>query len=281
MTGSCTSPYIASLAFPSGGSLEYPWVGCSDQNPDCCPFELAAEGPLTVCPRDYVTISGACCPNGWGVFTSTIAGQWPCFTTPALPLAAPRTTGSGPAPTVISSQLFTLRYVLEPSQQSLSTATQAGIGVGVAAGSLLLAFIAMFIIRRRRQALARRAATIPRSPYEAPQDFSPKTPASQFTFGQSLAPSTPATTIRPELPSPPPAISPSRSTFPQNQVNTPVTELPGSTFLHEHHPAFNPPKAPAVGAENVGPNVGVAVTSPEEPYRAPFASGERISTTQD
>ena len=285
MTGSCTSPYIASLAVPSGGPLEYPWVGCSDQSPGCCPFDLAAEGPLTVCPYDYVTISGACCPNGWGVYTNTLAGQLPCFTTPALPLVAPSTTGNGPAPTVISSQLFTLRYMLEPAQSTLSSGVQAGIGIGAAAGALSIASIALFVIRRRRQALARRAATIPRSIYEAPKEFSPQTPASAFTFGQSVATTTPSTPIRSELPSPPPPVSPSRSMFHQNQVSTPVMELPGSTFIHEHHPAYNQPAAPTAGtaeaSTNAGTGLGLAVSSQEEQYRPPFASVERISTSQD
>ncbi|KAI4147288.1 MAG: hypothetical protein LQ340_005631 [Diploschistes diacapsis] len=281
MTDSCTSPYIASFAMPSGGPLEYPWVGCSDQSPDCCPFDLGAEGPLTVCPHDYVTISGACCPNGWGVYTRSIAGQLPCFTTPAIPLAPPGTSGSGPAPTVISSQLFTLRYTLEPTQSTLSPGAQAGIGVGAAAGALSIASVALLMIRRRRQAYARRAATIPRSPYEAPQDFSPKTPASGTTFGHPFAPATPQTPIRSELPSPPPQHSPSRSVFRPAPISASVTELPGSTFLHEHHPVYTRPATPTAGAGETSQGrdagVGVAVTSTDETYRPPFASVEENS----
>ena len=289
MTGSCTSPYIATFAMPTGGVLEFPWVGCSNQNPGCCPFDIEAEGPLSICPHDYVTISSACCPNGWGVYPSTIAGQLPCYTTPVLPLVAPSTSGSGTIPTAISSELFTLRYALAPpppqQQQTLSSGAQAGIGVGAAAGALSFASLALFVIRRRRQDLAIRAATVPRSPYEAPQDFSPKTPASTHTFGQVLGQSAPQTPQRSELPSPPPPLSPSRSIFPQPLADGVVTELPGSTFLHEHHPAYSQPATPLANAAETSDaqssGVGVAMSSAEESYRPPYASLERIASSQD
>ena len=258
---------------PSGGILEFPWVGCSNQEPGCCPFDLGSEGPLTVCPHDYVTISDACCPNGWAVYSSTIAGQLPCFTTPALPLASPPMTRSaGPAPTVISLQLFTLRYQLQTSQPGLSIGAQAGIGVGAAVGALLCALLTVFIIRRRQHALAIRAATVPRSVYEAPQDFTPKTPASQFTFGSTIASTSPQAPTRSELPSLPAPMSHTRSIFQEVRPTTPVMELPGSTFLHEHHPAYNQPSSPTVAGE-----AATAATSPDEIYRPPFASVERIA----
>ena len=272
---------------PTGGLLEYPWVGCSDQDPDCCPFAAGSQGPLTVCPHDYQTVSGACCPNGWAVYPSTIAGQLPCFTTPALPLIAPSTTGSGSTPSIISSQLFTYRYTLEPpAPVTLSSGAQAGIGVGAAAGALSVASIALCLIRRRRHAQAIRAATVPRSPYEAPLDFSPKTPASAHTFGQVATRSTPQTPAVSELPSPPLPISPSRSVFPQQQpVDAVATELPGSTFLHEHHPAYNRPGTPATNATDSSPppasRVGIAVSSRDETYRPPFASLERLGSSKD
>ncbi len=62
-TGSCTTPQFAVVTLQAGGFLEYPWQGCSDQDPDCCPFKPADGGVLSVCPKDYVTTSGACCPS--------------------------------------------------------------------------------------------------------------------------------------------------------------------------------------------------------------------------
>ena len=61
--GTCTTPVFNVYTMPTGGILEYPWVGCSDQQPRCCPFNVREEGPLTVCPMDYFTTNSACCPS--------------------------------------------------------------------------------------------------------------------------------------------------------------------------------------------------------------------------
>ncbi|KAL9025310.1 MAG: hypothetical protein Q9196_005841 [Gyalolechia fulgens] len=62
-TGSCTSPEYAMVTMDGGGILEYPWAGCSNDRPNCCPFDIKVGGLLTVCPRDYTTTSNACCPS--------------------------------------------------------------------------------------------------------------------------------------------------------------------------------------------------------------------------
>ena len=63
LTGSCTTPQIASVSISGGGVLEYPWVGCANKAPGCCPFNLMQVGPLSVCPGDYFTTNSACCPS--------------------------------------------------------------------------------------------------------------------------------------------------------------------------------------------------------------------------
>ena len=65
LTGSCTTPVYASATLDAdagGGIVEYPWLGCSNENSDCCPFDPKTGGQLSLCPSDYVTISDACCP---------------------------------------------------------------------------------------------------------------------------------------------------------------------------------------------------------------------------
>lgn len=62
-TGTCTSPIYAVATMLGGGVLEYPWAGCSNDRPSCCPFEPNQGGLLTVCPREYTTTSNACCPS--------------------------------------------------------------------------------------------------------------------------------------------------------------------------------------------------------------------------
>ena len=63
LVGVCTVPHLASYTESTGAVLEYPWIGCSNENPGCCPFPLSAEGPLASCPNDYMTTAGACCPT--------------------------------------------------------------------------------------------------------------------------------------------------------------------------------------------------------------------------
>ena len=63
LTGSCSLPQFASMTLPAGGVLEYSWLGCSVEDPSCCPFIIQNGGKLSVCPADYVTTSSACCPS--------------------------------------------------------------------------------------------------------------------------------------------------------------------------------------------------------------------------
>ena len=65
LTGSCTTPVYATATLDAdagGGIVEYPWLGCSVENSECCPFDPNKGGQLSVCPSDYITISSACCP---------------------------------------------------------------------------------------------------------------------------------------------------------------------------------------------------------------------------
>ena len=63
LAGSCTNPQFASVTMAGGDTLEYPWLGCSYENPGCCPFDVHIGGFLSVCPDDYATTGRACCPS--------------------------------------------------------------------------------------------------------------------------------------------------------------------------------------------------------------------------
>ena len=63
LTGTCTVPQVATTTLNAGEILEYPWVGCSGEATDCCPFDIKVGGRLSVCPHDYFTTSNACCPT--------------------------------------------------------------------------------------------------------------------------------------------------------------------------------------------------------------------------
>ncbi len=63
LTGTCTMPQVAAITLDAGNVLEYPWMGCSKEAPDCCPFDVSIGGRLSVCPHDYFATSNACCPT--------------------------------------------------------------------------------------------------------------------------------------------------------------------------------------------------------------------------
>ena len=324
LTGRCTTPTILTYApFSNGAFIEFPWVGCQPQNPDCCPFDYAAAGPLTVCPSDYVTTSSACCPSGWLVYTTALyAGQTPCYSAPGEALAAASLPALSQAtPSILTTELFTLRYDLAPpSSPRLSSGAIGGIAVGGVAGSLGLGALVLFLRRKLQKRAARRrdASIVQRSPTDtaAPMthtlrstDHFPFVGGGSSAGTPSLAPTTPRSKhsaaggilephARPELPSLPmggatwPRGIPGPGGLQPETPRTPV-EMPGSSFLHEHHPVFDaggasgqpPVYQPPGRAGSPAGGLAVEVTSPggttaeSEIYRPPFASEERISGT--
>jgi len=63
LTGTCSIAHPVLATVDNGGLMEYPRLGCSNEEPGCCPFDIHVGGPLSVCPEDYTTTSGACCPS--------------------------------------------------------------------------------------------------------------------------------------------------------------------------------------------------------------------------
>ena len=63
LTGTCSVAQPVLATIDNGGLMEYPRLGCSNEEPGCCPFDVHVGGPLSVCPEDYTTTSGACCPS--------------------------------------------------------------------------------------------------------------------------------------------------------------------------------------------------------------------------
>lgn len=248
MTGTCTVPQVAMTTLSAGEILEYPWLGCSEEDPGCCPFNINVGGRLSVCPRDYFTTGNACCPSGWSVYTSALAGETPCYVTTSSAVQYPNATlaASGASVSMISTEVFTLRYALTPQEQSaLSLGAKVGIAVGAAGGgALALLALAVFIRKRRAQKrAAREEANMPK-------------PESGNMYQRGYSGSQAAVS---ELPSPQ-MIRPPTPPLPDNAMwyNMPLgshapgrvmtpTELAGSTYINEHHPAY--------GVSPVTPNV--------------------------
>jgi hypothetical protein len=167
--------------------------------------------------------------------------------------------------TVITEHVFTRKYELTApgSSGGLSTGASAGIAIGVCGAALVLAGFVLFLLRRRK---ARQTAMISQNNNMAERSFSPT-----FATGpQELA--SPEGGINspgsarsnwPMSSGSPPAYNQSMPRPVSGKVASPQ-ELPGSTFIHEHHPAYT-------GAEE-----------PRQPVTAPSSppgSPPRKSTT--
>lgn len=248
LTGTCTIPQVVTTTLNAGETLEYPWIGCSGEDPDCCPFDIKVGGRLSICPHDYFTTSNACCPTGWSVYTSALAGETPCYTTSSVAVQFPNLTMTAFAAsmTTIDTEVFTLRYALaQPPKSSLSLGAKIGIAVGAAGGgALALLALVVFIRKRRAQKRAQRdEANMPKP--ESGNMYERAFSGSQAALSELPSPQT----IRP----PTPPLPDNAMWYPMplgshapGRAMTP-TELAGSTYINEHHPAY--------GVSPVTPNV--------------------------
>lgn len=177
--------------------------------------------------------------SGWSIYTSALAGETPCYTRSSLANQFPNATltASGASASIISSEVFTLRYALTQKQQSaLSVGAKIGIAVGAAGGgTLALLALAIFVRNRRAQKRAQQEeANMPKP--ESGDMYQRGYNGSQAALSELPSPQT----IRP--PTPP---------LPENALwfNMPLgshapgramtpTELMGSTYINEHHPAY-------------------------------------------
>lgn len=173
--------------------------------------------------------------SGWSVYTSALAGETPCYTTSSLAAPNVTLTASGASMSIINTEVFTLRYALAQQQQSaLSLGAKIGIAVGAAGGgALALLALAIFVRKRRAQKRAQREeASMPK-----PES------GNMYQRGHNGSPVA-------ELPSPQ-GIRPPTPSLPENRMwfNMPLgshapgramtpTELAGSTYINEHHPAY-------------------------------------------
>lgn len=243
-TGSCTSPEYAMVTMDGGGVLEYPWAGCSNDRPDCCPFDIKVGGLLSVCPKDYTTTSNACCPSGWAIHTSSIGNQIPCVSILRTPLAAPSITGMrkrAPVSVVVTTQLYTLKYALEPKKGGLSIGAKAGIAVGVVLAAIFGALTIGLIIQKRKlknQGLKEGAVIGDGSYYGSKRYSHAGSHPSHFSELPSPSAMPPGIPVGGGFWIPPPA--PERIPTPPPPP-IPIQELPASTHMNEHHPAFQSP----------------------------------------
>ncbi|EHY60837.1 hypothetical protein ABEF95_013740 [Exophiala dermatitidis] len=269
MTGSCTVPYFAIVTNNLNAAMvtEFPAIGCSDERADCCPFDPNLNQALTRCPQDYFTTANGCCPIGFQVYYTAIGAQTPCYSDPAtkfIPASTPTISGL----TLITDHVFSQMYMLaKPSSHGVKLPLGAKIGIAVNAVLFVGIIIALiFFIRRRRMKAAAaenaRSTTFPpQEPAlqmsEAPNTHELDSPEAQTTTKSPGTPGDPNWPIFPAS-SPPAYEHPRAKPLPSNKLSpsTPQ-ELPGSTYIHEHHPAYS------------SGDSATEVTAPSSPPRTP------------
>lgn len=184
------------------------------------------------------------------VYPTVLGVETPCYTVPSITLV-PGTTPTISGLTLITNMVFARKYLLSApntttTRAGLSKGAIAGIAVGAAVLAFILALLLFWLHRRaqeRKKAETAKSTFIPRSPeMEEPHDFArPSELASPQS--QPVTPHTASTGVSSNWPmgpnSPPPVYNqgaavkalPAKMTIPQ--------ELPGSTYIYEHHPAFD------------------------------------------
>ncbi|KEF57800.1 uncharacterized protein A1O9_05720 [Exophiala aquamarina CBS 119918] len=271
MTGSCNVPYFAVATGAPGMATQYPIIGCSDGRHDCCPFDPSTDAVLTRCPQDHFTTAGGCCPIGFQIYYTAIGSQTPCYSDPLtkfIPASTPTVAGL----TLITDHVFSQLYTVGKPATGHKKLPLGGI-IGISVNAVLFLIVIVVVIWWIKRRRARRIAMQARS-----TTFPPEEPSLQM----SRAPTTH------ELDSPdegtrsavmksnwppnfgavsPPAYDVSKGR-PMAATGKPIhpapQELPGSTFIHEHHPAFTGPTPAGTDAPSE--------LSPTSPPRTPTQS---------
>ena len=170
--------------------------------------------------------------------------------------------------TLITNQVFTRRYELAvkptASPGSLTKGGIAGAAIGAFINVLIFAGFAWFFWRRRQAKKELLAATAERN-QNMEEVYSP--PLSPSGPQELASPNNPPTSPRssewPMGSSAPPAYRNSMARTVSGKSYTPQ-ELPGSTFIHEHHPAFTGDEA------SERPVTAPPTTPPRSPPRSPL-----------
>lgn len=200
--------------------------------------------------------------RGFQVYYTNIGAYTPCYSTPSITLV-PASTSASMTGALITNHVFAEMFPLTSPKHSpvLPNGAKAGIAVNVA---LFIGIIVAIIWYRRRKirkiAEANRATTFP--PVEPAMSMvGPKSRVSSAhelasPESQTQTPRSPQSNWPINTASPPPTYEPQKGRPVSVKADKPQ-ELPGSTFLHEHHPAF----ASATASTDS--------TSPQSPPRTP------------
>jgi hypothetical protein len=210
--------------------------------------------------------------SGWQIYFTDFAGQTPCYTMPAT-THVPASTSTVSGVTVVTEHVFTRKYDLSETaingSKNLGAGVIAGIAIGGVAGLAGIGALILFFLRRRKA-------------QKAPQTFPTAAGGGEMVIA-SLA-SVPHELASPQTqphspgsgrsawvqPSSPPAYERNVDPF-RTKARPPAQELPGSTFIFEHHPAYTGPEGETTAA--------APSTPPRTPVRTPSQSPHAQTTS--
>ena len=211
--------------------------------------------------------------SGWQVYFTDLGGLTPCFSMPST-THVPASTLTVSGVTVITEHIFTRKYELSNralhGSKVLSTGAIAGTATGAVAGLAVLGALVFFWLRRRRA--QRMPQTMP-TPGGGGEMLvaSPASATHELASPQTL-PNSPGSVRSGWIsPASPPAYERNVDPF-RTKVRPVAQELPGSTFIFEHHPAYS-------GQEDESTTAAAPSSPPRTPGRSPPRSPHAKTTS--
>lgn len=181
--------------------------------------------------------------SGYQVYYTAIGGQTPCYS-PLSTTLIPGSTATVSGLTLITDHIFAQRYILVPPKSSSGGLPLGGlIGVIVGAVLALAVIIAVWMWWRRRRATQEAKAAAARTSTFPPEDpalqMSRAPTAHELDSPEAQSKSPGAVSRWPSIPvSSPPAYEQEKLVKAMPKKPSVPQELPGSTWINEHHPAF-------------------------------------------
>ena len=210
--------------------------------------------------------------RGYQVYSTTLGEETPCFSTPTVTYE-PGTSPTATLVTLINHKVFTRMYTLDPSithNSELSAGAIAGIAVGSVIGLILIAFAFIMLrrLRHRRIENEDKQSRVWGQEMEEPvlgsaDGISPRgNPTSPVSAGSGW-----------QMRQSNPPTYEDVNEQPNSEKGTGPQELPGSLFMHQHHPAFQREASSELESQR---QVSPPISPPRTPTRP---SGQRLDNT--
>jgi len=177
--------------------------------------------------------------RGWQIYFTDIGGQTPCYTLPTI-THVPASSSTISGLTVITQHVFTRKYELSKAavegSKGLGAGAIAGISVGAVAGVGIISMLIFIFLRRKKVRKAPQTYFTPAG--EGEMVIASPASATHELASPHTIPRSPASGRSAWIsPSSPPAYDQNLEPM-RTKARTVAQELPGSTFIFEHHPAY-------------------------------------------